>query len=167
MSDMPVRPSPVPDGPARPKRSWCASHESEGRDSPKPVLTLGPRLTGANHGSLTLARVADQMSWPPAPPARFDEKTISRPSLRTFGWMSFAPASFSSAIGVAGPKDMAPCFSLTKSSPVLPGGRLEREKYNRPWMYEGPCSSSALFGPPGAQARCSGSLQPCAGLRLP
>src|ERR671910_3169783 len=99
MSDMPVRPSPVPDGPARPKRSCSASHESEGRDSPKPVLTLGPRLTGADHESLTLARVADQISGPPRPPTRFDEKTISRPSLRTFGWMSLAPASFSSRMG--------------------------------------------------------------------
>src|ERR671911_2617148 len=109
MSDAPVPPSPVPTGPARPKRSCSASHESDGRDSPKPVLTLGPRLTGADHESLTLARVADQMSGPPRPPARFDEKTISRPSLRTFGWMSFAAALLSSTIGDAAPKLMSPC----------------------------------------------------------
>jgi hypothetical protein len=35
-------------------------------------------LTGADQGSSTLSRVAVQMSWPPAPPARFDENTISR-----------------------------------------------------------------------------------------
>src|SRR5215208_4850735 len=110
---MPVRPSPVPTGPARPKRSCWASHENDGRDSPKAVLTLGPRLTGADQGSLTLVRVADQTSWPPNPPARFDEKTISRPSLRTFGWMSFAVASLSSTIGDAALKPILPCFSLT------------------------------------------------------
>ena len=49
-------------------------------------------------------RVATQMSWPPSVPARLDENTTSRPSFRTFGWMSFAAASFSSATGVAGPK---------------------------------------------------------------
>src|ERR671918_3060969 len=113
MSDIPVAPSPVPGGPARPKSSCCAFHDSEGRDSPKPVLTLGPRLTGADHGSSTLALVADQMSGPPKPPTRLDENTISRPSLRTFGWMSFAPGSLSSVIGDAAPKLMSPFLSLT------------------------------------------------------
>ena len=35
----------------------------------------------------------------PACPPRFEEKTTSSPSLRTFGWMSFAAASFSPATG--------------------------------------------------------------------
>jgi hypothetical protein len=90
------------------------------------VLTFEPRFTAADHGAPTLARVADQMSWPPMPPARFDEKTTSSPSLRTFGWMSFAAASFSSAIGVAAPKLRCPVFRLTKSSPGTVAELLEK-----------------------------------------
>jgi hypothetical protein len=74
-------------------------------------VTFDPRFTGADHASSTLARVADQMAGPPMPPARFDEQTISRPSFRRFGWMSFAAMSFSSTIGEA-LKLMPPCFSL-------------------------------------------------------
>jgi hypothetical protein len=33
------------------------------------------------------------MSWPPSVPERSDENTNSRPSLRTFGWMSLAGAA--------------------------------------------------------------------------
>src|SRR5215211_1581887 len=62
MSDAPVPPSPVPTGPARPRRSCSASRDRAGRDSPRAVLTLEPRLTGADHGSSMFARVADQMS---------------------------------------------------------------------------------------------------------
>src|SRR4029450_1386562 len=120
----------LPSGPgARPKRSCSASQENDGRDSPRAVFTFGPRLTGADHASSTLARVAAQMSaLPPMLPARLDEKTISRPSLRTFGWMSFAFGSFSSTIGAAGPNVMSPLLALTYSSPEVLGGRVEREK---------------------------------------
>src|ERR687895_1663921 len=98
-----------PSGPgARPKRSVRASHEKDGRVSPASVLTFGPRFTGVDHGLWTLVRVATQMSCPPRPPERFELKTISRPSLRTFGWMSFAAGSFSSTTGVAEPKPRHP-----------------------------------------------------------
>ena len=49
--------APVPfAGPARPKRSCSACHEKDGRDSPRPVLTFGPRFTGADQGSSVVAR---------------------------------------------------------------------------------------------------------------
>ena len=38
-----------------------------------------------DYGSFTLARVEVQMSRPPWPPGRLESKTISSPSLRTFG----------------------------------------------------------------------------------
>jgi hypothetical protein len=63
-------------------------------------------LTGTDQASSALERVDTQMSGPPNPPARVDEKTSSRPSLRTFGWMSFAAGSFSSVIGLAVPKPL-------------------------------------------------------------
>ena len=58
-------------------------------------------------------RVATQMSCPPSVPARFELKTTSSPSARTFGWMSFAAASLSSPTAVAGPKRAPFCRSLT------------------------------------------------------
>src|SRR4029078_12779617 len=95
----------IPSGPgARPNSSVSAPPAREGRVSAAVVFTDAPRVTGADHGSRRLFLVAAQMSWTPRVPARLDEKTTSRPSLRTFGWMSFAPGSFSSATGVAGPK---------------------------------------------------------------
>jgi hypothetical protein len=68
-------------------------------------------LTGADHGALNLARVEIQMSWVPIPPTRFDEKTTSSPSLRTFGWMSFAAASFKP--GFEGRSDYAAIGAVT------------------------------------------------------
>ncbi len=95
----------MPSGPGeRPKRSCRAFRESDGRDSAAAVFTAAPRLTATDHGWWMLRRVAAQMSWPPSVPARFEEKTTSSPSFRTFGWMSFATASFSSVTGAAGPK---------------------------------------------------------------
>src|SRR6188474_79034 len=97
--------SPIPSGPGeRPKRSWRAFLDREGRLSAAAVLIAVPRLTGADHGAEKLSRVEAQMSWAPSPPARFDEKTTSSPSLRTFGWMSFAVGTFSSATGEDPPK---------------------------------------------------------------
>src|SRR3712207_6337051 len=93
---------------ARPKRSVRASHDKDGRVSPAPVLTFGPTFTGVDHASSVLERVETQTSWPPCPPGRFEVKTISRQSLRTFGWMSFAAGSFSSETGAAEPKPLHP-----------------------------------------------------------
>jgi len=77
------------------------------------VLTAAPTLTGADHGALNLARVEIQMSWVPIPPTRFDENTTSSPSLRTFGWMSFAAASFKLATGTDPPKFQPESRGLT------------------------------------------------------
>ena len=117
-------------------------------------------------------RVATQMSCAPSVPDRFEQKTSSRPSARTFGWMSFALASFSSLTAVAGPKRAPFCRSLTKISPGTFGVTELREKYRsfRPRSlpaatHEGPCSSSSLFGPAGAQSSRSGSLQAPAPVR--
>src|SRR5918999_5545570 len=160
MSDMPSGPG------ARPNKSAWAPQDTEGRVSAAAVFTAAPRLTGADQGSWTLSRVEIQTSCPPSVPDRFEEKTSSRPSLRTFGWISFAAASFSSATGAAGPKLPSPSVVLAKMSP---GTLAElREKYRTAppltSTYEGPCSSRALFGPSGVHARCTGSLQPCTGL---
>src|SRR5215207_6640716 len=75
--------------------------------------------------------------------------------------MSLAAASLSSLIGLAGPKLMFPRFLLTYRSPATLAELCE--KYSRAWAYEGAISSRVLFGPPGAQARCFGALQPPAG----
>ena len=76
------------------------------------VFTDVPRFAGIDQASWTLSRVATQRSCPPSVPDRFDEKTISSPSLRTFGWMSFS-ALLSSATRSAGPKLPPPRRSLT------------------------------------------------------
>src|SRR4026209_1132373 len=105
--------SPIPSGPGvRPKRSWRAFFDSEGRLSAAAVLTPPPRFTGADHGAPKASRVATQMSWAPSPPARFDEKTTSSPSLRTLGWMSFA-ALFRPDTAVDPPKFQPETFWLT------------------------------------------------------
>src|SRR6187549_3717865 len=97
--------SPMPSGPGeRPQSSWRAFLDSEGRLSAAAVLMADPRFTGVDHGAEKLSLVEAQMSWAPSPPARFDEKTTSSPSLRTFGWMSFAVASLSPATAVEPPK---------------------------------------------------------------
>jgi hypothetical protein len=44
-----------------------------------------------------LARGDPDVLGCPFRPARFDENTTSRPSSRTFGWMSFAAGSLNSA----------------------------------------------------------------------
>ena len=88
----------------RPKRSCLAVGRERRPVSPSVVLTLGPRLVGADQGASDVARVTAQMSWPPAPPALLEVNTSSRPSARMFGWMSFAPASFTSVTATAGPK---------------------------------------------------------------
>jgi hypothetical protein len=50
--------SPIPSGPGeRPKRSWRAFLDSEGRLSAAAVLIAVPRLTGADHGAEKLSRV--------------------------------------------------------------------------------------------------------------
>src|SRR6185295_2157446 len=83
--------SPMPSGPGeRPKRSWRAFLDSEGRLSAAVVLMAAPRFTGVDHGAPKSSRFATQMSCAPSPPARLEEKTTSSPSLRTFGWMSLA-----------------------------------------------------------------------------
>jgi hypothetical protein len=77
--------------------------------------------------------------------------------------MSFATGSFSSVTGTAAPNAPPATPPLTKMSP---GTVAElREKYSEPRslllaMYDGPCSSSALFGPSGAHASRCGSLHP-------
>src|SRR5438067_3168779 len=117
--------SPLPSGPgARPKYSVPASHESDGRVSPAAVLTAVPRLVGEDHGSSALSRKETQMSCP-CEPVRFDEKTTSRPSLRTFGWMSFE-ALLSPAAGDAGPKLPSAPRALTKMSPGTAPELLEK-----------------------------------------
>ena len=51
--------SDIPSGPgARPNSSVRASHEGDGRVSLAALLTVEPRLAGADHGSPTDARVA-------------------------------------------------------------------------------------------------------------
>src|SRR5215207_10053401 len=98
--------SAIPSGPgARPKTSVRASHVSDGRVSPAAVFTAGPTLAGADQASSVEARDATYRSCPPWAPGYewFEENTISRPSLRTFGWMSL-PALLSSITGAAGPK---------------------------------------------------------------
>src|SRR4029079_16259877 len=134
---------------ARPKYSVSPSQENDGRLSLRSaVLIASPRVTGADHGSSTLSREAPQMSCRPFPPGRLDENTTSRPSLRTFGWMSFA-ALLSSATGAAGPKLPSAFSRLTKMS-----GPLEKYSDGSPASkYDGPCSSRALLGPSGPQPR--------------
>src|SRR6187551_4062687 len=106
--------SPIPSGPGeRPKRSWRAFLDREGLLSAAAVLIAVPRLTGADHGAEKLSLVEAQMSWAPSPPARFDEKTTSSPSFLTFGWMSFAPASFKPAAGTDPPKFQPESRGLT------------------------------------------------------
>src|ERR1700675_1031896 len=120
--------SDIPSGPGeRPKSSWVACHENDGRVSEALVFTAEPRLTGADQGSLALSRVAAQMSWPPSVPVRFDERTTSSPSLRTFGWMSFAAGSLSALTTTAGPNAPA-TFTLMNTSPETAAGRVLREK---------------------------------------
>ena len=103
-----------------------------------------------------------------APPARFDENTTSSPSARTFGWMSFAVASLSSATAVAGPKREP--FSRVAHEDLAGNGRRDRAAREVQVLlaaelaactstYDGPCSSSSLFGPAGAQRSRSGSAQ--------
>src|SRR5690242_9836289 len=80
-----------------PKYSVRPSPDSDGRDSPEPLLTFGPRFTGADHASCALARVATQMSGPPRPPGRALEKYSSSASPWMYGCMSslslFTPAT--------------------------------------------------------------------------
>src|SRR5262245_16974254 len=105
----------MPSGPgARPKRSWRAFRDNEGRVSPAAVLTPLPTFTGVDHAAPKLARVETQMSWTPRPPARFEENTTSSPSLRTFGWMSLAVASLTPAAAADPPKfQPSPTLGLT------------------------------------------------------
>src|SRR4029453_3799522 len=99
----------MPSGPgARPKRSWRALRDRDGRVSAAGVLTALPTFTGVDHAEPKLAPGATQMSWAPRVPARFEEKTTSSPSLRTFGGMSFAAASFRPATETDPPKLQPP-----------------------------------------------------------
>lgn len=68
------------------------------------------------------------MSCPPCAPAYawLDENTISRPSLRTLGWMSL-PVLLSSLTAVAGPNRSPSGFSLTKRSPGTLAELLEKK----------------------------------------
>src|SRR5918994_7296281 len=98
--------SDIPSGPgARPNRSVSAFQDREGRVSDAAVFTDVPRLTGVDQGSSTLSRVETYTSCRPWAPGYgwLEDRTISRPSLRTFGWMSL-PGLFSSTMGEAGPK---------------------------------------------------------------
>jgi hypothetical protein len=110
--------------------------------SPNAVLTFERRLTAADHGASTLARVADQMSWPPLPPARFEEKTTSSPSLWTFGWMSFAAASLSSANRRRGPEAQVP--GLPAGEALAGHRRRAAREVQMPLDIGRACSSSAL-----------------------
>jgi hypothetical protein len=132
----------LPSGPgARPNSSCSPRQESDGRVSLAAVFTAAPRFTGVDHGSRTFLRLDTQMSCVPAPPARFEVKTSSRPSLRTFGWMSVAVASFSPEIGEAGPNPSPTSRPLAELHQKNSIARLPIS------TYEGPCSSSSLFGP--------------------
>ena len=82
-----------------------------GGSRPAVVFTFPPRFTGVDHGPFGPLRVDVQMSWPPSPPVRLDANTTSRPSRRTFGWMSVAEL-FSSVTGSGGPKLPLPWRSL-------------------------------------------------------
>src|ERR1044071_6845276 len=152
--------SPMPSGPGeRPKRSWRAFFDRDGLLSAATVLIAVPRLTGADHDAEKLSLVEAQMSWAPSPPARFEEKTTSSPSLRTFGWISFAAASLRPTTGVEPPKyQPSPSLGLMEISPGTTA-ELDEKKRNTSSSfstYEGPCSSSAVFGPTGAQPRFRG-----------
>src|SRR5678815_2169462 len=84
-----------------PKYKRVPSRDKLARLSVKAGLaefTLGPNRNGADHGTVTAGRTADQMSG--APPWRVESKKISRPSLRTFGRAS-SYAEFNSLTGVA------------------------------------------------------------------
>src|ERR1041384_5377318 len=107
--------SPMPSGPGeRPKRSWRAFFDRDGLLSAATGLIAVPRLRGADQDTEKLSLVEAQMSWAPSRPARFAEKTASSPSLRTFGWMSFAAASLRPATAVEPPKYMpSPSLGLT------------------------------------------------------
>ncbi len=61
------------------------SRDSVGRASFAAVLIGGPRLVGVDQSSAVVSRLAVQMSSRPKPPGRFESKTISSPSLRTYG----------------------------------------------------------------------------------
>ncbi len=79
-----------------PKCSDMPSNESCGRMSFACSSSMGrgallipsPTFTGSDHGSLVVARVELQMSYPPFVPGRLDARNSSRPSRRTLASMS-------------------------------------------------------------------------------
>ncbi len=52
------------------------------------LLTVGPRLTGADQGSFFVVRVVTHMSQLPYPPGRLDSKKRDRPSAEILGPLS-------------------------------------------------------------------------------
>src|SRR5437773_1677459 len=77
--------APTPPGRAEKKYSVVPSKESAGAPSKETLLTVGPKFTGADHGSAVVARVETHKSWPPTPPDRpvaSEEMNSSRPPRR-------------------------------------------------------------------------------------
>jgi hypothetical protein len=94
-----------PSEPARfdPKNIVELSCDSVARASIAELLTRGPRLVGIDQLSAVVSRLDVQMSYKPKLPGRFESKTTSSPSLRTFGRTSLN-GLLSPVSSCAGPK---------------------------------------------------------------
>ena len=102
--------SDSPSPPARPEPKYMVkpSRDSVARASFAVLLIRGPRLVGVDQSSAVVSRLDVQMSKlraAPVKPSRFESKTISSPSLRTFGRKSLNMV-LSPGADCAGPKSM-------------------------------------------------------------